>query len=295
MTLTKLIKSVIVFTSLSFVCVANATQASQLIPYYGDEFYQDLKSGSVNESLGARLKAILRSFHVRRSEGADLLVTSCQEPRAQGQGTCYAHTSIGYDAARVFLMGNYYLVEDESGYGVRDVYCDRERGGKEFRRSQPAPGAIPDNRVVNVEHTWPQSQFTRKYSSEMQKSDLHHLFPTDSKINAIRGNNMFGEVTVDLFPLKCPASRFGIGSAGTEEVFEPPQQHRGNVARALFYFSIRYDLPIDQREETILRKWHVEDPVDAEEVDRNSEIYKVQGNRNPFIDFPDLVDRLTDF
>lgn len=291
--LLKLIKSVIVFTSLSLVCVAHAAQTSRAVPYYGDEFYRDLKAGISNEDLENRLKAVLRSFHVARASGNDLIVKNCMQ--GQKQGRCYAHSAIGYNAARVFLLGNYYLVKDDAGYAVRDVYCDKNRTRNDFRKSLPSPGTIPDNKVVNVEHTWPQSHFTRRFPDEVQKSDLHHLFPTDSQLNAIRGNNMFGEVSHDLMNLKCPASRFGLGTGGSEEVFEPPQDHKGNVARALFYFSVRYDLPIDQREEDVLRKWNHEDPVDEDEMKRNEEIFKVQGNRNPFIDFPEVVDRIANF
>ncbi|WP_415061546.1 endonuclease I family protein [Bdellovibrio sp.] len=290
MKLMKLIKSVIVLTSVSFVCAAEAAQTSQVIPYYGDDFYNALKAGAANEDLQADLKTVLRSFHVLQNGKNDALVSNCQ-----GQGPCYGHRAIGYDAARVFLMGKYYLVPSGTGYAIRDVYCDKDLTSRDFRGQGPSPGKVPDNRVINIEHTWPQSRFTRKFSKEAQKSDLHHLFPTDSEVNAIRGNNLFGEVTKDLVELKCSASRFGIGSAGSDDVFEPPQDHKGNVARALFYFSIRYDVAIDPREESVLRKWNREDPVDADEVRRNNEIFKVQGNRNPFVDFPELAEKIADF
>lgn len=287
MKLTKLMKSVIVLSL--FVCVAEAAQVTQSLPYYGDDFYSALKSGTSNDDLEYVIKAVLRSYHVQKAGANDLIAKTCP----LGQGRCYAHTAIGYPAARVFLMGNFYLVKNGNGYAVRDVYCDTNRA--DFRKDFPAPGSVPDNTVVNIEHTWPQSHFTRRFPDETQKSDLHHLFPTDSQINAIRGNNMFGEVTQDLMTLKCSASRFGVGSAGSEDVFEPPQDHKGNVARALFYFAVRYDMQIDPREEVVLRKWHKEDPVDEEEMRRNEAIFQAQGNRNPFIDFPELVDRIANF
>lgn len=291
MKLVKLIKSVIIFSLLSFVCIAQAGPSSQVIPYYGEEFYRDLQAGISNQDLQQRLKTILRSYHTAQKGQNDLVARECQ----RGQGKCYIHTAVDYTAARVFLLGNLYLVKNETGYAVRDVYCAKERTRSDFRKTPPAPGVIPDNKVINVEHTWPQSRFTTKYPDEVQKSDLHHLFPTDSQINAIRGNNLFGEVTKDLMDLRCRASRFGLGTAGSDEVFEPPQDHKGNVARALFYFSTRYDLPIDPREETVLRKWNQEDPVDDEEIRRNHEIFKVQGNRNPFVDFSELAEKIADF
>lgn len=292
MKLLKLIKSVIVFTSLFGAFAAHAAQSSQVVPYYGDDFYSDIRTGVASEDLKFRLKSVLRSYHLQVEGQNDQILKACP---SSAQGRCYSHSAIGYGAARVFLMGNYYLVKDGKSYAIRDVYCDKNRPQSDFGSSPPKPGSIPNNTVINIEHTWPQSHFTNRFSDEMQKSDMHHLFPTDSQINAIRGNNMFGEVTQDLLELKCPVSRFGLGSAGTDEVFEPPQSHKGNVARSLFYFSIRYDLGIDPREEAILRKWHREDPIDTDEVKRNEAIFKAQGNRNPFVDFPELVERVSNF
>lgn len=292
MKLTKLIKSVIVFTSLFFVGAANAAQVSQTIPYYGEEFYHDLATGVSNQDLATRIKTVLRSFHVPQEGALDQLATSCN-----GQKGCYSHLKIGYGGARVWMMGKFYLTFDNTTktYAVKDMYCDNLKTGDDFRKDTPAPDKIPDNTIVNIEHTWPQSRFSRRFDKETQKSDLHHLFPTDSQLNAIRGNNWFGDVTTDTQTLKCKASRFGIGSAGTEEIFEPPQNHKGRVARALFYFSLRYDLPIYAEEEAILKKWNREHPVDEEEARRNNEIFAAQGNRNPFVDYPELAESIADF
>jgi endonuclease I len=124
---------------------------------------------------------------------------------------------------------------------------------------------------------------------------MHHLYPSDSHLNSVRGNNEFGEVTKDRMRFDCKTTaRFGDTSKGNL-VFEPPENHKGNVARSLFYFALRYDLPIRPEEESALRKWNKEDPVDAEEIDRNAKIMALQGGRNPFVDFPDLTDRISDF
>lgn len=286
MKLKKLIKSVIVLT-LFFSGVVNAAPSSQLNPYYGEEFFRDIKAGVSGDALKDRIKFVLRSYHMPVKGSFDVISRACQ-------GRCYSHRAIGYKAARVFLLGNYYLVKNGNQYAVHDVYCNEDRGSEDFRGRQPAPGTIPDNTVINVEHTWPQSHFTRAHPDDVQKSDLHHLFPTDSQINAIRGNHPFGEVRKELMDLKCPESRFGIGTSGSDEVFEPPQNHRGNVARALFYFAVRYDMSIDPQQEAVMRKWNREDPVDEDEMKRNNEIFKTQGNRNPFVDYPELADRISD-
>ncbi len=266
-----------------------ANSSSQVIPYYGEKFYLNLNSGISNEDLKNNIKTVLRTPHRRVNGTYDQITPNCS-----GQG-CYTQTSLGYDGARIFLLGGFYLIDHRDGsYGVRDVYCDTERTGKDFGGNPPKPGRIPDNTIVNTEHTWPQSHFTRKYDRSLQKADMHHLFPTDSKVNSTRGNFQFGEVTKDLQAIRCGTARFGLSSDG-RTVFQPPSNHRGNAARALFYFSLRYDLPITPKEEQTLKKWAQEDPVDEEELRRNEEIYKAQGNRNPFVDFPDLQERISDF
>lgn len=268
---------------------ALAAPSSDVVPYYGERFYLDLASGISNNDLKNSLKLVLKSDH-RRVEGTyDQILQGCS-----GSG-CYTQTSLGYDGARVYLLGNYYIVKhDDGSYGVRDVYCDKEKTKRDFPGKGPAPGTIPDNNVINIEHTWPQSKFSGRYNKGLQKADLHHLFPTDSHINSIRGNYQFGEVAQDTKTIECPVSRFGSASDG-RTVFEPPANHKGNVARALFYFSIRYDLPITPNEEASLKQWMKLDPVDEDEIRRNEEIFKAQGNRNPFIDFPDLAERISDF
>ncbi len=278
--------SLLVLVSAQFGHAANSTAE---IPYYGEQFYRDLATGISNNDLKMSIKKVLRSYHLKTAGTFDQIVESCS-----GSG-CYSQTSLGYNGARVVLMGNLYLTNHNGSYGVQDVYCDNEKTSKDFNGDAPAPNRIPDSNVINTEHTWPQSRFSGKHDKGYQKADLHHLFPTDTKLNSIRGNNSFGEVARDTKRLECPASRYGVSTSGREDVFEPPKNHRGNVARALFYFSLRYDLPIDATQEAFLRKWSKEDPVDSEEVRRNNEIYKAQNNRNPFVDFVGLEDSINDF
>ena len=42
----------------------------------------------------------------------------------------------------------------------------------------------------------------------------------------------------------------------------------------------------------IMLQWHIDDPVSEKEIERNNAVYEIQGNRNPFIDFPDLVEKI---
>lgn len=281
--------SVLVLFSGFVASVSFAGLNSKPMAYYGAEFYQELSQGASDEALVSRLQTILRGAHKVVPGGYDQIGGNCS-----GDG-CYQHISLGYDRARIFLMGVYYLGQNNGEYAVWDVYCSKFRNASEFGSYPPAPNTIPDGNIVNTEHTWPQSKFSGRFDKGMQKSDLHHLFPTDNEMNGVRGNIEFGEVAKDKKKLKCPVARYGAPVGSNSEVFEPPQEHKGNVARALFYFSVHYGMPITPRQEAFLRKWNQEDPVDEEEMKRNNEIFKAQGNRNPFVDYPELADRISDF
>ncbi len=288
------ISLVLFLSGFSFSNVFAGEIISQVVqnPYYGNQFFSDVLSQKHDEALKTELKIILKSGHVEAANSPDQIVSNCES-----QKNCKMQTSLGYDGARKFLFGKFYLVQvDAANYGIKEMYCDRIYQGADFNKGdRPGPGIVPDNTVMNVEHTWPQSRFSRKYPKDIQKADLHHLFPTDSQMNATRGNHIFGEVEKDDQHVKCSASRSGQGSAGSATIFEPPNHHKGHVARALFYFSVRYDIQISAEEEKILKQWAKQFPVDAEEMARNEEIYKVQNNRNPFIDYPELADAIADF
>jgi endonuclease I len=91
--------------------------------------------------------------------------------------------------------------------------------------------------------------------------------------------------------------------------FEPVDQYKGDFARSYFYLSVAYmnewscceesgtdKWNIKPWMETELRAWHELDPVDQSEIERNEDIYEEwQHNRNPFIDYPDLVYQIVDF
>jgi hypothetical protein len=203
------------------------------------------------------------------------------------------HHSLGYRRAREVLLGKIHLQNSNGQYFIKDVYCEKEFGQRDFSSNPPGPGQIPKETILNTEHTWPQSRFGGG-SKDFQKSDMHHLYPSDNQLNSVRGNHKFGEVNDPERNLKCPQSRIGRDPMGNW-IFEPPKAHRGNVARALFYFSIRYRLAIQPDEEATLRKWNMDDPVDDFDRYRNDEIEKAQGNRNPFVDNSALADQIADF
>ncbi|WP_290734634.1 endonuclease [Halobacteriovorax sp. JY17] len=250
--------------------------------YYPTDFNSKLqKGGLANEKLKDALFELLSTAHTKRRGKADTLGCDGTE------GLCYSQKVLGYKGARKVLFGKLHLEEGQNGYFLKDVYCR-----KVFTSSQTniGPNRIPNSNMLNCEHTWPQSKFSRNFEKEMQKSDLHHLYPTDSKANSIRGNYEFGNVDDYGEIRNCEASH-----SEAPGHFEPPTEHKGNVARALFYFAVRYKMKISPEQERTIKEWNIQDPVDAAERERNDGIYEVQGNRNPFIDYPELSERINDF
>lgn len=163
----------------------------------------------------------------------------------------------------------------------------------------------------NTEHSWPQSFYD---NAEPMRGDIHHLFPSWSSPNQSRSNHPFGEVddntTTSWWYWKnggsvasIPSSDINSYSEYANSVFEPREDHKGNVARAMFYFWTLYETNSDVVNDTqdndaffegmksTLYDWHQQDPVDAAEVSRSLAVEGVQGNRNPFIHDTTLVRR----
>ncbi len=144
---------------------------------------------------------------------------------------------------------------------------------------------------LNCEHVVPQSWYDKK---EPMRGDLHHLFACESRCNSSRGNTPYFDF--DDWRRRDGGKRRNVqpsvsdcGKSVRNVGFEPAGG-KGAVARATFYFLVRYPKMIsaysDDRLATLL-KWSQEYPVTEYERHRNAEIQKVQGNRNPFIDNPE--------
>ena len=140
------------------------------------------------------------------------------------------------------------------------------------------------NQGFNTEHTFPQGFFS---SNLPMRSDLFHLFPTQQNANSQRGNLPFGVVTGS------PSWQNGGSKRGSTK-FEPRDKQKGPVARAIFYFVIRYQDYSNHvaGQENILRQWHETYPPNDISRRRNDDIQAVQNNRNPFIDYPQFLERI---
>ncbi|XMB71611.1 endonuclease [Mycoplasmatota bacterium WC30] len=139
----------------------------------------------------------------------------------------------------------------------------------------------------NREHVWPQSRLgvSVSYTDDFpsKATDIHNLKPADPGENASRSNDYFSDVD-------------GL------DFYVPRDEVKGDVARILFYMSTMYtDLTLDDDKDTLsayktmgmlslLLEWNHSDPVDEFEMYRNEILYSYQGNRNPYIDYPEYAD-----
>ncbi|PFV93069.1 endonuclease I [Priestia megaterium] len=154
---------------------------------------------------------------------------------------------------------------------------------------------------LNIEHVVPQSWFSEKRDptskKEPMRGDMHHLFYCEGKCNLSRGNKSyydFPEYNPDAYVMEWEKNECGMGKGGDGDidgVFEP-EYGKGMVARATLYFLLRYPNKIkimyhNKIDIDLLLRWHEQFPPDSiYEKHRNQVIYKIQGNRNPLIDFP---------
>ena len=148
--------------------------------------------------------------------------------------------------------------------------------------------SFSDKVTLNCEHVVPQSWFDKQ---QPMRGDLHHLFACNPGCNSRRGNYPYAD-----FPDYVPEARtLGIeeGCGKADEGKFEPEYGKGIVARATFYFMTRYPGTIDNHLENlkVLLEWHQKFPVSLYEKHRNLAIYDLQGNRNPYIDFPELAEK----
>ncbi|WOF23778.1 endonuclease [Microbacterium betulae] len=153
----------------------------------------------------------------------------------------------------------------------------------------------------NREHVWPQSHGGFGTAAG-PGTDLHHLRAEDVTVNADRGNLDFDEGGAE--------NDEAPGNFSDADSWEPRDEVKGDVARMIFYMSVRYegtdgfaDLEVNDvagngsvpnvGRVSALLAWNEQDPPDAFEQRRNDIVFAdYQGNRNPFVDNPDWADAI---
>lgn len=206
------------------------------------------------------------------------------------------HSDPGYDA----LWSIYESTDRRDDGKVWDMYS----GTSDFTFGSDQCGNYGgEGDCYNREHSIPKS-----WRGGTKYSDVHIVVPTDGYVNNRRSNYPFGEVGASSYVSDNSFSKLGTcvtsGYSGT--VFEPNDVYKGDFARIYFYAATRYynecgnwsgdgfsgSFPyLDEWVRAMMLRWHELDPVSQKEIDRNDAVYASrQGNRNPFVDYPELVD-----
>ena len=230
------------------------------------------------------------------------------------------YSSLGYDG----LWGAYQHTDLRDNGKIWDMYSDCSWTYK----SDQCGSYSSECDCYNREHSIPKSWYGDTKSGP--GCDIFHLVPTDGKVNGMRSNYAFGEVSSASYTFdgaKLGSSKSititnGNTIAGNEgtsiscsasKVFEPRDEYKGDFARGYFGAMIRWagdhqsftdgdggkifsssysagSFGLTKYGVALLMKWHRQDPVSQKEIDRNNGIQQTQGNRNPFIDYPYLAE-----
>ena len=160
--------------------------------------------------------------------------------------------------------------------------------------------------TTNREHVWPKDGGKAFSASSDAGSDAHHLRPTEANLNSTRGSRQFGEVsqTAANIVRENGSTSYDNLCYASGNYFYPGEGYRGATARILMYVETRWGNQFNLKfvlgqgnSKTIgdietLMKWHYLEPPTAEEMRRNEAVYKIQGNRNPFIDHPEYATQI---
>lgn len=214
------------------------------------------------------------------------------------------HTSVGYSG----LWSKYPITDKNAAGNVWDIYsnCTLEFGTDQDAGS----GGSVECDKFNREHTVPQSIFSE---GEPMRSDIFHVYPTDKKVNAVRANYPYSEIS-SISYTSSNNSKLGTStfSGFSSTAFEPADEFKGDIARTYFYMVTRYENVLSNWANfemfakntypsltswavNLLAKWHNQDPVSQKEIDRNNAIYSIQGNRNPYIDHTEYAGLVWNF
>ena len=201
--------------------------------------------------------------------------------------------TLAYGSGMGYTWWGFYYTDNDNG-NVIDRYSNDIR---------PFNGHGSSVEGTNIEHSFPKSWWG---GEEVQGyRDLHHLMPSEKTINQAKGNWSMGKVqkaSTDNGCTKVGASNLGF------TVWEPNDKWKGDFARVYMYMVTAYQdytwtnshglNSLENNTWPTLKKWaytmYIDwakaDPVSTIEVDRNNAVYAIQGNRNPFIDFPNLME-----
>jgi endonuclease I len=214
------------------------------------------------------------------------------------------HTYITYDQ----LWTAFKSTDAKAGGSVWDIYSDIPSGTPAYSFTfvtDQCGNYSAEGDCYNREHSFPKSWFGGEVYP--MYSDLFHLYPTDGYVNNIRSDYPYGEVGSATKTSSNGSKKGSCSVSGyTGVVFEPIDEYKGDLARSYFYMATRYygedstwpgsEMVTGSQPKawalTMLLDWSRNDPVSQKEINRNDSIYKIQKNRNPFIDYPLYIEMI---
>ncbi len=218
----------------------------------------------------------------------------------------------GYSALYTIFLNSDKDFYFENNGTLLDMYSESPNDADVFEytydlNQDDGSGASVEGQRYNREHIVPQAVFN---GNSPMKNDAHVVVPSDKFVTAQRGSLPFGRVQNANFTSTNGSKRgnninSGYSAGYSNDVFEPIDEFKGDIARMYFYFVTRYETSLNewsydmfdgttnkafnQTFLNIMYQWHVQDPVSQREIDRNNAIYNAQNNRNPFIDNPNYA------
>ena len=205
--------------------------------------------------------------------------------------------TLGYRTGRDVLYTN---IDNKNGV-VTGIYTGYTA---QIDPDSSSPRNDATRQHINAEHVYPQSKGANGYA----KSDLHNLFPAFDRVNSARGNNPMGEIEDSLTKKwfrdnqelrTIPTQLIDEYSESlTNQLFEPRESKKGDVARAMFYFYTVYQPQAQRKDPDFFSKqvqnlcqWNRLDPIEEGEKERSHLIAGYQGNENPFVIDSNLASR----
>ena len=199
------------------------------------------------------------------------------------------------------LIEAYKLTDTRPDGYVRDWYSKVTN----YRHGVDTGSYKKEGDSYNREHSVPQSWFNE---ASPMKSDIVQVVPTDGDVNNRRSNYPLAEVgSVEWTSANGYCKLGSCRTAGySGKVFEPNDEIKGDLARIYFYMATCYEdratswghnVFSNDRSKgledwclAMMMRWSKADPVDVVEIARNNAVWQVQGNRNPYVDYPNLED-----
>ncbi len=252
-----------------------------LTSLFGMCIWANVPNGYYNNAVGKKDEALMRAL----------------------EGIIYSHTELSYN--------DLWTAFDSTDVAADGFYIDMYSNCKYNNQSDHTAGASYVGQGINREHSFPKSWYN---SQTPIYTDLHMLIPVDAFVNQRRSNYPYGVCAGGTTYTNGNLTMLGkIGKStynGYEQtVFEPDDEYKGDFARIYFYIVTCYKSNVgtwpgcDQLDYAandykafsswsiqMLLEWHRADPVSQKEIDRNEAVHKEQGNRNPFVDHPELAE-----